>query len=178
MSKPRNNAAAGPPDPTPDDHDSDRTRTAYHEAGHAVMALLLGRNVHRVSIIPKRTRLGNCELRKDVARIARDSLEADVLVLLAGMVAESFLTGHYDPRSADSDLRNVERLARMRTDGASSERQIRRWLEKTEHLLQTPPHREVIQILATQLLDRDKISGRQAHHHFREVMDRFQKHGR
>ncbi len=37
--------------------------TAYHEAGHAVIALTLGRNVQRVSILPNQLRLGQCELK-------------------------------------------------------------------------------------------------------------------
>jgi hypothetical protein len=38
--------------------------TAYHEAGHAVMALALGRPVHRVSIQPNEDRLGQCDFGK------------------------------------------------------------------------------------------------------------------
>ena len=43
------------------DHDQ---ATAYHEAGHAVVALILGRPVKRVSILPKHERLGTCEFGK------------------------------------------------------------------------------------------------------------------
>ncbi len=38
--------------------------TAYHEAGHAVVALALDRPVHRVSVLPNRERLGQCEFGK------------------------------------------------------------------------------------------------------------------
>ena len=38
--------------------------TAYHEAGHAVMALALGRTVHRVTILPEREHLGQFQRRK------------------------------------------------------------------------------------------------------------------
>ena len=46
--------------------------TAYHEAGHAVVSLILGRPVHRVSVLPNRERLGQCEFRKGVTRPSED----------------------------------------------------------------------------------------------------------
>ena len=44
--------------------------TAYHEAGHAVMAMILGRAVQKVTIVPGQShlgaqRLGACHLQKD-----------------------------------------------------------------------------------------------------------------
>src|SRR5436305_14588889 len=49
--------------------------TAYHEAGHAVAALVLGRPIQRVSIQPDREHLGQCELGKGVFRPSEDWLE-------------------------------------------------------------------------------------------------------
>ena len=65
------------------------THTAYHEAGHAVIALMLGRSVHEVSILPGGKRLGYCEMRKG-GRAPKDALEADLLILLAGMADAAF----------------------------------------------------------------------------------------
>ena len=46
-----------------------RLAAAYHEAGHAVMALSLGRLIQKVTILPSKSqfgevRLGVCEIRK------------------------------------------------------------------------------------------------------------------
>jgi hypothetical protein len=48
--------------------------TAYHEAGHAVLALLLSRPVARVSILPDREHLGVCEFGKGVFRPSDSTL--------------------------------------------------------------------------------------------------------
>lgn len=70
--------------------------TAYHEAGHAVIAMVVGKAVHRVSIVPNATRLGACELKKGRLCASNDELEDEVLVLLAGVAAEGRLTGQYN----------------------------------------------------------------------------------
>src|SRR5260370_41531151 len=61
--------------------------TAYHEAGHAVMALALGRPVASVSILPDRRFLGMCEFGKAVFRPSEDWLEREMLIALAGLPA-------------------------------------------------------------------------------------------
>ena len=40
--------------------------TAYHEAGHAVVALALDRPIHKVSVLPGRELLGQCQFGKGV----------------------------------------------------------------------------------------------------------------
>jgi ATP-dependent Zn protease len=56
--------------------------TAYHEAGHAVVALALGRPVQRVSVLPDRVHLGQCEFRKGEFRPTEDWLEREMLIAL------------------------------------------------------------------------------------------------
>ena len=56
-------------DDYPDQAIRQLTATSYHEAGHAVMAISLGRLVHKVTIVPGKsqfgdTRLGACEMQK------------------------------------------------------------------------------------------------------------------
>jgi hypothetical protein len=68
------------------------TATAWHEAGHAVMAVSLGRPIEKVTISPARlqtggSRLGICKIQKGRTKPSNDQLEDDVLILLAGMVA-------------------------------------------------------------------------------------------
>src|ERR1700677_1501804 len=94
-----------------DNHD--RT-TAYHEAGHAVVALILGRPVQCVSILPDGERLGVCEFGKGTHRPSQDWLEREILIALGGIAAEARLTGIYAWDSARRDQQVVRRLAVMR----------------------------------------------------------------
>ncbi len=70
-------------------------RTAYHEAGHAVIAIMVGRTVNKVSIVPGGKRLGVCKMNKGRTKASQDALEADLLILLAGMAAEGRKSGRY-----------------------------------------------------------------------------------
>src|SRR5688500_12069516 len=95
--------------------------TAYHEAGHAVIALALGRNVQRVSILPNQLRLGQCELKKGRSKPAHDPVEVTILILLGGVAAEARYTGVYAWAGAQQDLRAVRAMTSQR---AGSEKQV------------------------------------------------------
>lgn len=147
--------------------DPHQIATAYHEAGHAVLALFLGRPIQRVSILPSQQRLGHCEIQKGAFRPNKDALETDLLILLAGVAAEARRTGHYNWNAARQDLRDVRRLAEMRAVGEKSiERLERRMLDKTEHLLDQPGVWSAIEQIAAELLLKTTISGRSARHLF------------
>ena len=145
-------------------------RTAYHEAGHAVAALALGRPVHRVSVLPNAERLGQCEFRKGVQRPSEDWVETEILISLAGMVAEARLTGHYDHGGADRDLRQVRKLALMRASDRAVERLERRMLAKTENLLGDDQLWQAVEWIAQELLKHGQISGRAARHFYELAM--------
>jgi len=138
--------------------------TAYHEAGHAVVALALGRPVHRVSVRPRRDRLGQCEFRKGVFRPSDDWLEQEILISLAGLAAEARHTGHYARDGADRDLRYVRRLALQRATERQLERFERRMLAKVENLLADEGHWRAVEAIAAELLKHEEISGRAARH--------------
>ncbi len=142
--------------------------TAYHEAGHAVMALVFDRPVQKVSILPDQRRLGHCELRKGVSRASQDRLETDILILLAGVVAEAIHSGAYNWTGAAMDLQSVRRLAVMRSGQGQADKLTRRLLAKTEHLLHQTRHRNAIDQIAAELLEKKSISGRAARHHFEQ----------
>ena len=113
-----------------------KTLTAYHEAGHAVMALLMGRSVQKVSVIPSQNRLGACTLQKGRAKQVQDKLEAEMLILLAGMAAEGRKSGQYNVQGAAQDLAGVEKLAMARAGNArQAQTLIHKMLDKTQHLL-------------------------------------------
>jgi len=146
--------------------------TAFHEAGHAVAALVLDRPVVKVSIQPDRDRLGICAFGKAVFRPSQDWLEREILIALAGMAAEARHTGEYDREAAGRDLRYARELLMQR---AGSERQAerleRRMLSKVEHLLEQGSAWNAVVSIAEALLQQGEISGRQARHLFDECRD-------
>jgi len=140
--------------------------TAYHEAGHAVMAVYVGRPVEKITLVKAQlptggSRLGACKVQKGRRKASKDGVEDEVLILLSGMVAESHFTRRYSPEGAAQDLRQAQRLL---ADRAGSERQVERLLtrvlKKTEHLLAEPAHVEAIASIATELYEKETISGR------------------
>jgi plasmid stabilization system protein ParE len=144
--------------------------TAYHEAGHAVMALALGRHVQRVSVLPNQQRLGHCEFKKGAFRPTKDALEAEVLILLGGLAAEARQTGEYGWEAASRDLRGVRELTELRAvTPRQVERLERRLLDKTEHLLDQPGVWSAVERIADELLRCTTLSGRAARHHSEEA---------
>ena len=141
--------------------------TAYHEAGHAVIALALGRNVQRVSILPNQLRLGQCELKKGRAKPAHDPVEVEILILLGGVAAEACFTGEYAWGGAQQDLRAVRTLTMQ---SVASQKQVerleRRLLDKVEHLLADPATWRATELIAAELVKSTTISGRAAKHLF------------
>ncbi len=140
--------------------------TAYHEAGHAVAALALGRPVHRVSVLPDAVYLGLCEFRKGQYRPSEDWLEREILIALAGIAAEARHTGNYAWDGAARDRQHVRRLAVQRAGERQAERLERRLLSKVEHLLAQEGHWRAVELIAAELLRCGVISGRAARHLF------------
>jgi hypothetical protein len=147
-------------DPTSDE------ATAYHEAGHAVLAFLLGRPVQCVSILPDRDHLGVCEFGKGVYRPSEDWLEREILIALGGVAAEARYTGIYAWDAAARDQQYVHRLAVQRAGERRAERLERRMLAKAEHLLADDGPWRAVELISRELLSRREISGRTARHLF------------
>lgn len=146
-----------------------REATAYHEAGHAVMALALGRPVDCVSIRPTTEQLGVCHFRKPVFRPSEDWLEREILIALAGLAAEARHTGTYAWEEAGRDRRYVADLTLQRAGNAKQAARLeRRLLSKTEHLLNDASNWRAVQRLAAELLRLGEISGRAARHLYEE----------
>jgi plasmid stabilization system protein ParE len=147
-------------------HSLSNTATAFHEAGHAVMALALGRPVQRVSVRPNHQYLGQCRFGKGVFRPSEDWLEREILISLGGMAAEAIHTGDYARGAAERDLRYVRDLAARRAGARQAERLERRLLTKAEHLLGQAHHWRAVDLIAGELLRCGTISGRAARHLF------------
>ena len=150
--------------------DAQATLTAYHEAGHAVIALQMGRTVREISILPGGKRLGFCEMAKG-GRPPKDALEADLLILLAGMAAEAKVSGRYGLDGASQDLRMAEKLALHRAGNARhAERLLERALDKVEHLMRDAATWSAIDLIAAELLKAGVLSGRAARHFHAQAM--------
>jgi hypothetical protein len=142
--------------------------TAYHEAGHAVVALALGRPVHRVSVLPNHERLGQCDFRKAPFRPSEDWLEREMLIALGGLAAEARHTGDYAWAEAGQDWQYVRDLAVRRAGERRAGRLASRLLAKAEHLLAQEGHWRAVELIAAELLRRGAISGRAARHLFEQ----------
>ena len=140
--------------------------TAYHEAGHAVVALALGRPVQRVSVLPDRARLGHCEFKKGKYKPSEDWLEREILIALGGVAAEARLTGDYAWDGAARDHRYVHGLAVQRAGERQAARLIQRLLAKAEHVLAHEGNWRSVELIAAELLERGVISGRTVQHLF------------
>ncbi len=95
--------------------DEDRRRTAYHEAGHALMGMLTpgADPVRKVSIIPRGQALGVTFSAPDADRFNFDErhLLAQIKVALGGRVAEEVVFGDLTT-GAESDIQQLTRIAR------------------------------------------------------------------
>jgi len=139
--------------------------TAYHEAGHAVIALALGRPVAHVSILPDRKFLGMCQFQKPVFRPTEDWLEREILIALGGIAAEARHTGNYAWQGAAHDQRYVRSLVVRRAGGErQADRLERRMLAKAEHLLSQDGCWRAVELIAAELMRCGSISGRTARH--------------
>lgn len=140
--------------------------TAYHEAGHAVIALALGRTIHKVSVLPNCQRLGECRFGKGRAKPTDDWLECEILIALSGMAAEARHTGTYARAEAKEDLRFVRRLALERKSDRAVERYEQRMLGKVEYMLADEGTWKAVELIAAELMKQGTISGRAARHLF------------
>ncbi|MGQ0522023.1 MAG: AAA family ATPase, partial [Actinomycetota bacterium] len=95
--------------------DTERRAVAYHEAGHALVAMALPNTSppHKLTIVPRGATLGHCARIGDEDQVlfSRSSLLDDLAVGLGGRAAEDLVLG--DPLSGVADdLRRVGAVAR------------------------------------------------------------------
>ena len=95
---------------------ADRERTAYHEAGHAIVGMLTpgADPVRKVSIIPRGMALGVTFAAPAVDRFSYDEryLQSKIKVALGGRVAERLVYGD-TTTGAESDIQQLTQIARQ-----------------------------------------------------------------
>ena len=108
--------------------DEEKRLTAYHEAGHAVVALHCPASdpIHKATIIPRGRALGMVMRLPEGDRIslARDKIYADLRVACGGRIAEELIFGDDKVTTgASSDIRMATDMARrMVTEWGMSEK--------------------------------------------------------
>jgi cell division protease FtsH len=96
--------------------EQERRTTAWHEAGHALVAKLLEKNsdpVHKVTIIPRGPALGVTQQlpKEDRLSMSRDFAKARLAVMMGGRVAEELVFGQFTT-GAGNDIKQASNLAR------------------------------------------------------------------
>jgi cell division protease FtsH len=95
--------------------EKERRRTAYHEAGHAIVARLLPHSdkVHKVTIVPRGRALGVTQMIPDEDKLGAtaEELTTRLAVFMGGRAAEA-LTFNEISTGASNDLKQATRIAR------------------------------------------------------------------
>lgn len=97
--------------------DEEKKLTAYHEAGHALLAIKMQGSdpIHKATIIPRGRALGMVMRlpEKDQVSLTRQKCHADLAVAMGGRVAEEEIFGHDMVTSgASADIKMATGLAR------------------------------------------------------------------
>ncbi len=97
--------------------EEEKKLTAYHEAGHALVALKQEASdpIHKATIIPRGRALGMVMRlpERDQVSVTRAKCHADLAVAMGGRVAEEMIFGHEKVTSgASSDIQMATKLAR------------------------------------------------------------------
>jgi cell division protease FtsH len=97
--------------------DEEKKLTAYHEGGHAIVALSVKGSdpIHKATIIPRGRALGMVMRlpERDQLSITREKMLADICVAFGGRIAEELIFGHEKVTTgAVSDIEMATRMAR------------------------------------------------------------------
>jgi hypothetical protein len=149
--------------------------TAYHEAGHAVMALELRRRFKHVTVVPKDDSLGHV-LKTDAPDWFRPDcpgfgdelkterwIERELLIGPAGVAAEGRFLGRRNQRGASSDYRTAINLGSyIYCDPTLLGKYLEFMIERVRVLVAQPANWIRIEALARELIEWGHLSYRQA----------------
>ena len=97
--------------------EKEKTNTAYHEAGHAIVGRLVPEHdpVHKVSIIPRGRALGVTHFlpEEDKYSLSKTALESQICSLFGGRIAEETILGFEGVTTgASNDIERASQMAR------------------------------------------------------------------
>ncbi len=97
--------------------DIEKNRTAYHEAGHALLALYTPAShpIHKATILPRGRALGMVQTLPENDQVSQtlEQCESELAVFMAGKVAEEIIFGEKKVTSgAMSDIKGASNIAR------------------------------------------------------------------
>ena len=157
-------------------HDAQRLRrTAYHEAGHAVAAILLEVKIKRVSIVPDpdgltlgsvhHPRFGsNMHPDIDVGLKARDTMEKQIIICFAGALTEKRIKGRGNWIGARHHHQVAAALSTyINSDNSTLEKHLAWLWARTESMQRQPHFWAAVEAVAAALLERKELSGDEAH---------------
>jgi hypothetical protein len=145
-------------------------RTAYHEAGHAVAAVLMDVPFRRVTILPD----AQCAGRVDLANVeppihvkaARDHWARRICVFLAGPLAETLHTRCWQQQpisDEDTDEFKVWEITVCFGPPAKADRWVNRLRFSTLEKLRAPDVWAVVEVVALELVKRKTLTGAKVH---------------
>ena len=157
--------------------EEEKKLTAYHESGHAVVALHSPASdpIHKATIIPRGRALGMVMRLPETDRISysKDKLMADLSVAAGGRLAEEMIFGEEKiTTGAASDIKMVSDMAR---------RMITEWgmSEKLGFLAYGAPEQEVfLGHSVTQRKDVSDATAKLIDEEIRQIVDRSYSHAR
>jgi ATP-dependent Zn protease len=158
--------------------------TAYHESGHAIVSRITWPKLalRHVTIIPtaEKGTLGHCLGRKfgksfqpdvELTNKTRDRLEAQIMSLLAGKIAEEKFTGTKSKGSA-YDLMTAASFASNMGDGKVLSTYLDYLSARTEDLVYRPIYWKCVTALAKKLVNERKVSGKDVDNLIGDVVPR------
>jgi hypothetical protein len=170
-----------------------RERTAYHEAGHAVVNLALGRFVDLVSIVPDGASAGRCQshgshwttsacpegmdLHTFFSDQANESHERAIVHTYAGEIAERKFSGRKPRGSADGDYREIANHILSRWGNFLDA--MPRLLElevQAKALLDDPVNWAAVEAIAKELLQHEELDGDRVHEIYRSISEQHRQH--
>jgi ATP-dependent Zn protease len=147
-------------------------RTAYHEAGHAVMAMAKGCALRRISIRPRGDLLGSTMA--GTRRVGPVADQKNIAVALAGHIGEQMAVGKLAAAALEGSLDDMTaayKLMRRRgfkTHAAQEQEYWRVGLAVHDELR---ARWRAVRALARALLEREHLSGKEARRIIREALE-------